>query len=78
MGTNMPMATQNCAHDACLCTKPYPPQAQALSTQRINPNGEYCSKRCAEQEGGASGDDGCECGHPQCDAMTTRDIPPMQ
>jgi len=72
------MATARCAHEACLCTKPYSAQTQALSTSPIDPNGEYCSKRCAEQQAGAPGDDGCECGHAQCDASAARGIPPMQ
>ena len=71
------MTTGKCAHDACLCTKPYPAEAQALSTARIDPNGEYCSRRCSEQSGGAPGDGGCACGHPQCDAANQRDIPDM-
>lgn len=70
--------SETCAHEACLCTRPYSAQAQALSTARIDPNGEYCSKRCAEQAQGLPTGDGCECGHPQCSRSMGIGTPPMQ
>ncbi len=66
-----------CAHMACLCTRPYPPQAQATSTARMDPNGEFCSRRCSEQEAAALGDGGCECGHPKCNADADYGMPPL-
>ncbi len=66
-----------CAHEMCRCTRPYPPSTQATSTERIDPNGEYCSRRCSEQSHGVMGDDGCECGHPPCQAIADKGIPPI-
>jgi hypothetical protein len=71
------MTTATCEHHACLCTRPYPKQAQAASTERIDPEGEYCSRRCREEAGGALGAGGCQCGHPQCQKMASVGIPPM-
>ncbi|MBV8369721.1 MAG: hypothetical protein JO036_12450 [Candidatus Eremiobacteraeota bacterium] len=72
------MTTPTCEHHACLCTRPYPKQAQAQSTAPIDPNGEYCSRRCGEQEAtGPLGDGGCQCGHPQCQQVADTGIPPM-
>ena len=67
-----------CAHDACLCTRPYPIQAQAAGFERLDPNAEHCSRRCAEEAQGERGDGGCLCGHPQCQAGADAGIPPMQ
>ena len=72
------MTTQTCEHDACLCTRPYPAQAQAESTERIDPNGAHCSRRCREEAAaGPIGDGGCQCGHPQCQKSSGAGIPPM-
>jgi hypothetical protein len=67
---------ERCAHEMCLCTKPYPASTQAAATERIDPNGEFCSRRCADQEHGEMGD-GCECGHPPCQAPADKDQPVM-
>jgi len=74
----MTATEKTCAHDACRCTRPYSKQTQAASTAPIDPNGQFCSRRCEEQSAGAVGDDGCECGHPQCTASADAGIPPMQ
>jgi len=66
-----------CAHDMCRCTRPYPPSTQASATERIDPNGEFCSRRCSEQSHGVMGDGGCECGHPPCQASADAGIPPI-
>jgi hypothetical protein len=73
----MTTMAETCAHVACLCTRPYPRQAQAASTERIDPNGTYCSKRCAERARGELGDGGCLCGHAQCQRDASVGIPPM-
>jgi hypothetical protein len=70
--------TETCALKVCACTRPYPRQAQAMDTRRIDPNGTYCCKRCEEQATGSAFVRGCECGHPQCSAPMTKGIPPMQ
>jgi hypothetical protein len=71
--------TQTCAHDACRCTRPYSAQTQAASTAPIDPDGTYCSRRCAEvADKGLPGDGGCECGHPECTPQSSVDVPPMQ
>lgn len=73
------MPTATCAHDVCLCTRPYSAQVQAASTAPIDPDGTYCSRRCEESDAdGPAGDGGCLCGHPQCDAAADVGIPPMQ
>jgi hypothetical protein len=69
---------ETCAHTTCRCTRPYSPQAQAASTTRIDPNGAYCCKRCEEQAKSPMAARGCECGHPQCSALSSKGIPPMQ
>ena len=70
--------TLTCAHDACRCTRPYTPQTRAASTEPIDPNGEFCSRRCAERGTfGELGDGGCLCGHPQCQAPADKGIPPL-
>jgi hypothetical protein len=61
--------TGTCAHDACLCTRPYSKAVQAASTERIDPNGEFCSRRCSEEASGAAAGGACECGHPPCQAL---------
>jgi hypothetical protein len=71
-------SSSRCAHDACLCTRPYPKQAQAAGFEPLDPNAEYCSRHCAERAGGEPGDGGCLCGHPQCQAGADAGIPPMQ
>lgn len=43
--------TENCAHSECNCM--------------VERAGEYCSDYC--QNAGATGDDGCKCGHPECE-----------
>ena len=65
----------SCAHEMCLCTRPYPPSTQATSTERVDPNAEYCSRRCSEQSDHPMGDDGCECGHPPCQTVDDEGIP---
>ncbi len=70
--------TATCAHDACLCTRPYSAQTQAASTERLDPDGEYCSRRCEEAAAGPRGDGACLCGHPECQASADAGIPPMQ
>ena len=70
--------SETCAHDACLCTRPYPKQAQAASTEHIDPNGTYCSRHCESHAHGEMGDGGCLCGHPQCSKDADAGIPPMQ
>lgn len=71
-------SAETCAHDACRCTRPYSKQIQAASTERIDPNGEYCGRHCAGQAHGEPGDGGCLCGHPQCQGPADAGIPPMQ
>ncbi len=48
-------AMAECAHAGCTCT--------------LEPGAEYCSDYCAAQAGmgDASDDDGCGCGHPECE-----------
>jgi hypothetical protein len=70
--------SETCAHELCRCARPYSAQTQASATARIDPNGEFCSRRCAEQAGGALGDDGCECGHVDCQKKMDAGLPPMQ
>ncbi|HEX3463605.1 MAG TPA: hypothetical protein VHS78_06080 [Candidatus Elarobacter sp.] len=74
----MTSSPEQCAHDACLCTRPYPKEALATSTQRLDPNAEFCSPRCADRANGEPGDGACLCGHPQCDRAADEGIPPMQ
>ncbi|HEV3086602.1 MAG TPA: hypothetical protein VGX96_05180 [Candidatus Elarobacter sp.] len=71
------MTTQTCEHDACLCTRPYSKQVQAASTERIDPNGAFCSRHCRDEAGGPHGDGGCLCGHPQCQKFAGEGIPPL-
>lgn len=70
--------TQTCAHELCRCVRPYSARTQASATARIDPDGEFCSRRCAEQAAHPLGDDGCECGHVDCQAKMDAGIPPMQ
>ena len=69
---------ETCAHELCFCTKPYSPQVRALSTAPLDPNAQFCSKRCEEMAAGTPGDDNCECGHAQCTGNADTGIPPMQ
>jgi len=70
--------SQKCAHEMCACIKPYSPQIRATSTSPLDPNAEFCSKRCAEMASrGPMGDGACECGHPECEAGADAGIPPM-
>ncbi len=70
--------SERCGHDACLCTRPYPKEAYATGVERIDPNAEFCSRRCADHAQGEHGDGACLCGHPQCDRPAAEGIPPMQ
>jgi hypothetical protein len=67
-----------CAHEICACSKPYSAQTLAMGTAHVDPNAKFCTKRCEEMAGGAPSDDGCECGHPECEATHSKGIPPMQ
>ena len=70
--------TTTCAHEACRCTKPYSARTQAAATAPIDPDGDYCSRRCADMAGRDIHADGCECGHPECTPQSSADVPPMQ
>lgn len=51
-------ALRKCAHSHCNCT--------------VNEGEEYCSDNCLESARAGSGkdEDGCSCGHLECDAIT--------
>jgi hypothetical protein len=53
-----------CAHPGCICT--------------IEAGEQYCSDYCAAQANAeqAAADDECNCGHPECAAMSSRQLPP--
>ncbi len=71
--------TARCAHDACLCTRPYSARTQASATERLDPDAEYCSRRCEDAAiGGPHGDGACICGHVECQASADAGIPDMQ
>ena len=69
--------TDTCVHEACLCSRPYSKQTLATGTEHLDPNGPFCSHRCAERAGRAPGDGGCVCGHPECSSLADVGIPPI-